>query len=88
VQSILDCSTLYLTKEEESMNNWIPLKRAPVLRNTMLDEILQFALFAHQTVPWLLSGPSDRSLHGRTVQALAARFIREHDGIGRIAASL
>jgi hypothetical protein len=40
------------------MNNWRLLKRPITALNTLLDEILQFAVFAQQAVPWLLSGPS------------------------------
>ena len=43
------------------MNKWRLSKGALALLNTVLDEILQFALYAHQAVPWLFSGPSGRS---------------------------
>jgi hypothetical protein len=61
VESTSDCCTQNMNKEER-MNKWWLSKGALTLLNTVLDEILQFALFAHQAVPWLLSGPPGRTL--------------------------
>jgi hypothetical protein len=36
------------------MKKWQPLKRLLTALNAVLDEILQFAVLAHQAVPWLL----------------------------------
>ena len=40
-------------KEEENMNHWRLLKGPLTVLNAVLDEILQFAVFAHQVVPGL-----------------------------------
>lgn len=42
------------SKEEESMNKWLPFSRLVAVLDAVLDEILQFALVARQAVPWLL----------------------------------
>jgi hypothetical protein len=44
------------------MNKWRLLEGPLTVLNAVLDEILQFAVFAHQAVPWLFSGPSGRTL--------------------------
>lgn len=58
----MDISKHWLTQEEERMKKcrlWAGMLAA---LNAMLDEILQFAVFAHQAVPWLLSSLSRRAL--------------------------
>lgn len=37
------------------MNNWRPWRGALAVLNTVLDEILQFAVLARQAVPWLMT---------------------------------
>jgi hypothetical protein len=55
----VQCDPLYCIlgtnrdKQEENMKNWRLLKGPLTAMNRLLDEILQFAVFAHQVVPWL-----------------------------------
>jgi hypothetical protein len=42
--------------EESNMNKGRLFDRL----NNLLDEVLQFVMFAQQAVPWLLSGPASR----------------------------
>jgi hypothetical protein len=61
LESVGEFSKQTMQKEEEEMNKW-RLWEGPLTRlNAVLDEILQMAVYAHQVVPWLFSGPSRRT---------------------------